>query len=241
MSVTTIITEMSKLNERIKGINNWIEANPHITDPNAYEIMNCNVSYAELIAELRKAHTEEVGAIDMPIDVLQTELVATDEQTGVESYAVIPPAAVKEGLVLTTIYPEAAEAFYGLQTMEAKRNLATHPFFNKPEVKAIYDQVKECQEYASYQVPTDAAVESVKKELLCECVSVPFYIWQVQRTEPYYQYDNEVEYEGINQMDALYQSDETPAQFADAVSNLKALITSSYKYREEATKGSNQK
>lgn len=240
MSVKIIITEMTNLNKRIKGINDWIAANPHITDPNAYEIMDCNVSYAELISELRKAHTEECGVIDIPVKVLPAELVAKDEQTGVESYVVVPPK-IKEGIVLTTIYPEAAEVLHGLQTMEARRNLSYHPFFTKPEVKAMYDQVKRCQEYASYQVPEDDAVKSVKKELLCECVSVPFYVWQVQRTEPDYEYDNEVEYEGINQMDALYQSDEVPAQFTTAISNLKTLITSSYKYREEATKGSNQK
>ena len=43
---------------RIEGINTWIKNNPQVTDPNVYEIMDCNVQYAELVAELVAYYNE---------------------------------------------------------------------------------------------------------------------------------------------------------------------------------------
>lgn len=72
-------------------------------------------------------------------------------------------------------------------------------------------------------------------------MSVPFYIWQVKRTEPAYQYDNINEFEGMKQMNALYQASVSPAQFAESVDNLHKVIESSYKYSDSSTKSVGQK
>lgn len=47
MKVEQLEKETQTLTERIVGINNWIKANPQVTDPNAYEILDCNVSLSE--------------------------------------------------------------------------------------------------------------------------------------------------------------------------------------------------
>ena len=33
----------------------------------------------------------------------------------------------------------------------------------------------------NYDIPEDIETKRIKKELLCKSMSVPFYIWQVQR------------------------------------------------------------
>lgn len=220
MNIEQLEQRLSSLRTRLHGINEWIRNNPTITDPNAYEIMDCNIAFAEIIRELKDYYVS-IGEISEDLD----------------TYAG-PMATVN---FMANGHPDIEYCYHELGIMADLRHIATHPFFTTPEVDQLYCSIKSCQDFANYDIPNSEDERRIKRELLCKSMSVPFYIWQVQRTEPYYQYDNEVEYEGINQMDALYQSDETPAQFADAVSNLKALITSSYKYREEATKGSNQK
>ena len=51
MELEQLRNETQTLSQRITGINNWIKGNPLVTDPNAYEIMDCNVTLAEYIAE----------------------------------------------------------------------------------------------------------------------------------------------------------------------------------------------
>ena len=51
MTLTELETKTENLTNRIDGINTWIKSNPEVTEPNVYEIMDCNVQYAELVAE----------------------------------------------------------------------------------------------------------------------------------------------------------------------------------------------
>lgn len=235
MSTESIRSDLINLNNRIKGINSWIREHPDITDPNAYEIMDCNIAYAELISQLNVAHNLEYGPLKIPAPVLQTELNEAESKDGIEAYTVLPPTEPPVGIYLTTIYPEAAETMYELGQMAALRSLDTHPFFNMPEAKAMYDQIQASQIAANYDVPEDEGMRRIKRELLCKSMSVPFYIWQVKRTEPNYQYDNMIEFEGMKQMNALYQASCSPAQFASNVDALHTAIDSTYKYRTTPT------
>ena len=51
MELEELKSETEKFTERVTGINKWIKSNPQEKDPNAYEIMDCNVSLAELFSE----------------------------------------------------------------------------------------------------------------------------------------------------------------------------------------------
>ena len=44
--------------EHVDGIIDWISKNPD-TDPNVYEIMDCNVQFAEILAELRARYVKK--------------------------------------------------------------------------------------------------------------------------------------------------------------------------------------
>ena len=46
-----------RLSERIKGINNWIRNNPN-TDPNFYEIMDCEVELGRLLSYMDQYYSE---------------------------------------------------------------------------------------------------------------------------------------------------------------------------------------
>lgn len=208
MSLEQITSNLTSLRSRIHGINAWIQANPTITDPNAYEIMDCNVQFAEIIAEL-KAYYVKTGEI--PADLDNQELMATVN-------------------FLAAAHPEIEGCYHELGTMDILRNIADHPFFTLPEVNEMYCSVKACQDFATYDLPSDEGLRRIKRELLCKSMSVPFYIWQVHRTEPDYQYDNILEFEGMKQMHALYQSSEEPCQFGPQVDALLSKINTDYKY-----------
>ena len=51
MELEQLKSEAENFAERVTGINKWIKSNPQEKDPNAYEIMDCNVSLAELFSE----------------------------------------------------------------------------------------------------------------------------------------------------------------------------------------------
>lgn len=53
MDLKELTKKTADLEGRISGINKWIKENPLVTDPNAYEITDCNVSFAECLAEYK--------------------------------------------------------------------------------------------------------------------------------------------------------------------------------------------
>ena len=188
--------------EHVDGIIDWIIKNPD-TDPNVYEIMDCNVQFAEILAELRK-HYVKNGKID-----------ATAQNS-------VP--------YMIAFHPEIEECYYVLEKMDELRDTDNHPFFTFPEAQEMYYSVKYCQDFASYVLPQDESMRRIKREVLCKSMSVPFYIWQVHRTEPNYQYDNKGEFEGMKEAFALYEVSEEPCQFLPLVFNLHNKIEKDYKY-----------
>ena len=81
----------------------------------------------------------------------------------------------------------------------------------------------------SYDVPKDIAMKKIKKELLCKSMSVPFYIWQVHRNEPDYQYDNATEFDAMKDMLATYKAYGN-TQFVPQIESLFGIIERNYKY-----------
>ena len=82
----------------------------------------------------------------------------------------------------------------------------------------------------NYDIPENMETKRIKKELLCKSMSVPFYIWQVHRTNPNYQYDNKTEFEEMKEAFALYEASEEPCQFLPLIFNLHNKIEKDYKY-----------
>lgn len=203
MELEQLRNETQTLSQRITGINNWIKGNPLVTDPNAYEIMDCNVTLAEYIAEYRN-HMNELQAI---------------ENIRNETYPVV------ENI------PELVSSIKGIREMDQLRDTAHHPFFQSEEATALYNAVKQSQRDMDYDIPEDIETRSLKKELLCKSMSVPFYIWQVQRTEPEYQYDNVREFNDMKAMLDVYKQ-EGNTQFVPEIELLFNVIEQNYKYKE---------
>ena len=83
----------------------------------------------------------------------------------------------------------------------------------------------------TYDVPEDEQTKELKKELLCKSMSVPFYIWQVHRTEPEYEYDNDSEFNSMKAMLDIYKS-EGNTEFVPQIEALFNVIEKNYKYSE---------
>ena len=218
MNLEQITTRLTKLVKRIgggtdekghhiPGINDWIRKNPE-TDPNAYEIMDCNIQFAECLADL-KAYYVSTG--DIPSDLDEQELMATVT-------------------FLAALHPEVEDCYRELGTMDILRNIAEHPFFTTKEANEMYCSIKACQDNVDYIAPPDEALRRIKRELLCKSMSVPFYIWQVKRTDTVYQYDNKTEFDSMKEMLALYETSESPCQFKEPLTNLFTTIEKDYKY-----------
>lgn len=86
----------------------------------------------------------------------------------------------------------------------------------------------------NYDIPEDIETKRIKKELLCKSMSVPFYIWQVQREKKDYEYDNATEFSGMKAMLDIYKS-EGNTQFVPEIEALFGVIEKNYKYSETKT------
>lgn len=198
MELEQLKNETQNLTQRVIGINNWIKSNPQVTDPNAYEIMDCNVSLAEIFSEY----------------------------SSFDNSKVLQNIAIK--------HPEIESCYFGVVEMDELRDTAHHPFFQGQEAKALYAAVKKSQISMDYDIPEDIETRRIKKELLCKSMSVPFYIWQVQRTEPEYEYDNITEFNSMKAMLDIYKQ-EGNTQFVPEIEALFGVIEKNYKYSNKKT------
>ena len=193
MELEQLRNETQNLTQRVTGINDWIKSNPQEKDPNAYEIMDCNVSLAELFSEYAE----------------------------VDCSRVLQNAAAK--------HPEIEPCYFGVVEMDSLRDTAHHPFFQSKEANDLYCAVKRSQLSMDYEIPEDMETRRIKKELLCKSMSVPFYIWQVQRENPDYKYDNAAEFSGMKAMLDIYKS-EGNTQFVPEIEAMFNVIEKNYKY-----------
>ena len=118
-----------------------------------------------------------------------------------------------------------------LNEMDQLRDTAHHPFFQSEEANSLYNAVKQSQISMNYDIPEDIETRRIKKELLCKSMSVPFYIWQVQREKQDYEYDNATEFSGMKAMLDIYKS-EGNTQFVPEIEALFGVIEKNYKYSE---------
>ena len=210
MNIEQLEGKLSALRARLHSINEWIRNNPTITEPNVYEILDCNIAFAEIIRELKDYY---VGIEEIPEDL--------DTHAG-------PMATVN---FMNNGHPDIEYCYHELGIMDDLRHLATHPFFLTPEVDELYCSIKSCQDFANYDIPNNEDERRIKRELLCKSMSVPYYIWQVQKNDENYQYDNQAEYTTIEDMYSIYSQTTTPVQFDREIKNLIQIINKDYKYR----------
>ena len=192
------IIKTRNLTNKIVRINNWIKTNTQVTDPNAYEIVTCNVELAEVLSEY--------ASKDNSRDLQQATLV----------------------------HPEIKDCYNGVVEMDTLRDTGNHPFFQSKEARDLYCAIKHSQVAMDYEIPKDEETRRIKKELLCKSMSVPFYIWQVHRTEPDYEYDNIAEFSGMKDMLALYKA-EGNTQFVPEIEALFNVVEKNYKYSDRKT------
>lgn len=204
MELEQLRNETQNLSQKITGINNWIKGNPLVTDPNAYEIMDCNVSFAECLAEYKKQLGEEVTSSPQIVSFANRKIMNLSEVQKISE---------------------------GIDEMEQLRGIAQHEFFLTPEANTLFCSIKESIRNLDYQIPETDEMQKTKKELLCKSMSVPFYIWQVQRTEPEYQYDNVREFNDMKAMLDVYKQ-EGNTQFVPEIESLFNVIEQNYKYKE---------
>ena len=199
MDSQKIENKTQTLTESVKRINNWIKQHPEVTDPNAYEIMDCNVSLAELLSEYAQ----------------------------IDNSRVLQNAAMK--------HPEIEPCYFGVVEMDELRDTAHHSFFQSQEANDLYCAIKQSQLSMNYDIPEELETRKIKKELLCKSMSVAFYIWQVHRNEPDYQYDNTTEFNEMKLMLDIYKQ-EGNTQFVPEIEAMFHVIENNYQYGNKAMK-----
>ena len=199
MDSQKIENKTQTLTESVKKINNWIKQHPEVTDPNAYEIMDCNVSLAELLSEYAQ----------------------------IDNSRVLQNAAMK--------HPEIEPCYFGVVEMDELRDTAHHSFFQSQEANDLYCAIKQSQLSMNYDIPEELETRKIKKELLCKSMSVAFYIWQVHRNEPDYQYDNTTEFNEMKLMLDIYKQ-EGNTQFVPEIEAMFHVIENNYQYGNKAMK-----
>lgn len=210
------------LTARINGINGWIKANPN-TDPNYYEVMDCYVDYATLVSSANAYYSANEYPEVNGKETTHYDIISFDPAIHACHLA------MNEMLQLRGVFSEA-ENHFGKEPQ-------AHEFLVQFQYRAVTGE---------YQVPENPTLAQLKKEVLCKSMSVPFYIWQEQRKDSNFKYDNVAEFTALKEQYGIYQtavgvqehivhldkSTYEGPQFGEQVEALLDRVEKSYKYSE---------
>jgi hypothetical protein len=217
-----------ELKQKIEGINNWIKENPQVTSPNMYEYTQVLVEFGEILNQADEYYQEN----GYPQDI--------DASFG--------------HYHLWEKIPEFLELKIEIGKLEQLRNLKDmhgNPdvsFVSIDEVREFLTELNYREITAEYRVPKNDSIRNMKKEVLCKCMAISFYIWDTQRKEPGYVYDNKNEYDLIRAMYDTYVKSEgiqesyvgdgvdyEGPQFGRVIEGIFKYIDKNYVYAEENT------
>ena len=223
-NLESITAETEMLTANLKRINDWVAQNPD-TDPNYYEYIEQLVRFGELAADVSK-YFDQVG---WPTDEKGKELTHYD--------------AWRSTPELETCHAELLKL---AQARENGKKGFTDPDTNPEAVEFLRELRTRCT-IGEYFTSNDPDYRKMKQKLICMSFSVPFYIWQVQRKEPNYQYDNSSEFDTMKKMRDLnvslyptqyseYDKDDNliyeGPQFGNYIDAMFDQIEKSYKYSD---------
>lgn len=154
------------LRKEFKRIREYVEKHPH-EDPNFHELCDCWIKFGGLVREVQ-AYCEITG--DYPLD----------EENKPCYYRNI--TAYDERLI-----PCREE----IEKIETLRKIGDSEFLK--ENKACHDLYLYTIKYDSITGYIDGYSEE-EQELLCNCISVPFFIYQKQQKNPDFKYSNRKEF-----------------------------------------------
>lgn len=217
------------LKNRVAGINNWIQEHQEVTEPNMYEYTQVLVEFGEILSEADEYYKKH----GYPENI--------DAQSG--HYEISHKVAE---------FNEVNEEIKKLVNLRNLNNIQDNPdiiFTSVPEVRDFLTELEYRTYTADYKIPNDLEIAKIKKEILCKCMGIAFYIWNTQRKEPEYIYDNKNEYEMLQGMYNTYSASEgiqvvkhdaegntyEGPQFGDVIENIMKYINKNYIYAAEDT------
>ena len=215
------------LKERIAGINEWIQNNQEITEPNMYEYTNVLAKFGEIIADADEYYKEN----GYPENI--------DSVSGhYEIYNKIPE--------LNAINVELRKLI-DLRKLNNREDDPAKSFVSVPEVRDFLNELEYRTFSGEYRNPKDTVIASTKKEILSKCMGVSFYIWQMKKNNPEFKYDNEEEYNALKMAYNTYSESEgiqiiihdangntyEGPQFGNIIENIMKYIDKNYIYSEE--------
>ena len=204
------------LNNRFRGINNWIENNKD-TDPNFYEMIDSLVEYGSLTAEYNKYY-EEFG---------YPTIHDSNGDRKAESY---------DMPVLSENLKKVQDEVYKMFSLRGE-----HAFFKDEVASKFASDLVVASTIGRYNIPEDSRIADIKKFVLKKVAGVYFYIWQVKQTNPSYQYDNVSEWEELQDAYREYKEavgkeetkgDYSGPQYGKEIENMFAVIEKNYKFSE---------
>ncbi len=219
MEKKDILTQATNLKNRVHGINQWIKEHPEVTDPNMYEYIDCLVQFGEIAREMTLYYDENGWP----------KKEGSDE--GFTHYEV------------WKCDPELTACFLELKELKEMRKIGQEGFGAMTIDPMIHDYLATL-EYrcvaGEYKISNQPNMVALKRELLCKSFSIPFYIWQVKRMEPDYQYDNMTEWNGVLAMYDQYNvnspiedlvDDYMGPQFGYFIEQVIDRVNQNYKYK----------
>ena len=217
------------LKNRVAGINNWIQGNPQVTDPNMYEYTQVLVEFGEILAQADEYYKKNGYPENIDVQGGHYEI----------SYKVAE-------------FNEVNEEIKKLVNLRNLNNIQGNPdnsFTSMPEVRDFLTELEYRAYTADYKIPEDIEIAKIKKEILCKCMGIAFYIWNTKRSEPEYIYDNINEFEMLQEMYNTYSAEEgiqtikhdakgntyEGPQFGDIIEDIIKYINKNYIYGQEDT------
>ena len=217
------------LKNRVAGINNWIQGNPQVTDPNMYEYTQVLVEFGEILAQADEYYKKNGYPENIDVQGGHYEI----------SYKVAEFNEVNEEI----------KKLVKLRNLNNRNESSTHLFTSVPEVRKFLTELEKRIFSSEYIIPNNLDIKKIKKEILCKCMGIAFYIWNTKRNEPEYIYDNINEFEMLQEMYNTYSAEEgiqtikhdakgntyEGPQFGDIIEDIIKYINKNYIYGQEDT------
>ncbi len=167
--------EAKSLTNKINNINTWIKEHKEVKEPNYYEIINYMVEVAALNSTMAQYY-DQVG---YPKNNDGREYTHYD---------------------ITKFNPNAKACYEAMNEMQSLRYDSESTSFAKTnEASELLKELSYASFCGEYRIPSNPIVKDLKKEILCKSMSIAYYIYEEEKKNPFFKYDNEKEFEKLKE------------------------------------------
>lgn len=166
---------------QVSEINNKIDRNPHVLEPDMREIMSSYITLAEISSRL-----------------ISDKVRDNSYKSIINTYSLI----MKQDGIFKSCYNRMREIVIK-KKISSSKEFTKPSFFDMEETINILDLLDKMIRLGCYPNPVSGSIREFKKSLVCDTVAVAYEIWKNKEVDDTYQYEDFCTY---NKLEDLYYS-----------------------------------